>query len=642
MSFPQNNLVRFGDFQFDIENNTLWRNGDLVGVSPKAIEVLAVLIESRGDLVKRDVILDRVWQDTFVEDGNLNHAILTLRKALGDDVIQTVPRRGYRFVAPLNEVVDERHDAIVIERRTSTKTFIEENETDTNTDRLLLATRSHKRFERPLIFLGAALVLAGAIVVWFAVSGRDVARTAPLVSIKKIAVLPLKIVGNRNSNNDDPVAAGIVENLAARLGGLRDLTVLSTRSSAHLAETESDPVSLGKKIGADAVVEGSYQAAGDRVHMNVRMVNVSDGLQIWSGSFDETLDDVLKLQDKLASAAANSLSGRLTSEEQKMLERRATNDVEAYKLYLRGRHEWGKRTEAGLKQSVAAFRQAIDRDPSYSLAYAGLADTYAIFADYNIERPVDAFPKAKAAALKALELDPESARPRVTLAYILATFDWDYAEAERQYKMAIEAEPNYGTAHQWYGEMLYALHRFDDAANELDKAVELDPLVPITLSERAVLHYYRGDLDQALDRFSALKADHPDFPTSYIFSAWIYGLKGDAKNSFENEITFWKLQGVDQAWLGEMSDAFARGGHKEFLTKVAERNVSAVRNGAFPAYKVAHTFARLGDREQTLYWIEKCIEERSPNIIKIYSDKNFDFLRDDPRFKDALAKLNLA
>jgi len=453
----------------------------------------------------------------------------------------------------------------------------------------------------------------------------------------------LKIVGNRDSNNNyDPIASGIVENLAARLGGLRDLTVLSTRSSARLAETESDPLVLGKKIGADAVVEGSYQAAGDRVHMNVRMVNVSDGSQIWSGSFDETLDDVLKLQDKLARAAANGLSGRLTSEEQKMLERRATDDVEAYKLYLRGRHEWGKRTDAGLKQSVAAFRQAIDRDPSYSLAYAGLADAYAIFADYNIERPIDAFPKAKAAALRALELDPESARPRVTLAYILATFDWDYSEAERQYKMALEAEPNYGTAHQWFGEMLYALHRYDEAANELDKAVELDPLVPVTLSERAVLHYYKGDLDEALARFSALKADHPDFPTSYIFSAWIYGLKGDAKNGFENEITFWKLQGADPASLDEMSDAFARGGYKEFLTKVAERNVSAVQKGAFPAYKVAHTFARLGDREQTLYWIEKCIEERSPNIIKIYSDKNFDFLRDDPRFRDALVKLNLA
>ncbi|MFL6466666.1 MAG: winged helix-turn-helix domain-containing protein [Pyrinomonadaceae bacterium] len=619
----------------------MWRNGDLVGVSPKAIEVLAVLIENRGDLVKRDVILDRVWQDTFVEDGNLNHAILTLRKALGDNVIQTVPRRGYRFVAPLTPIVDDRHDAIVIERRTSTNTFIEENETDTNVERPQLTSGTGKRFGRPLIFLSVALLLACAAVVWFAVKGRGVTRTAPLTSIKKIAFLPLKIVGNVNANNDDPIASGIVENLAARLGGLRNLTVLSTRSSARLAETESDPVAIGTRLGADAVVEGSYQAAGGRVHMNVRMLNVSDGSQIWSGSFDETLDDVLKLQDKLASAAANGLSGRLTSEEQKMIERRATNDVEAYKLYLRGRHEWGKRTDTGLKQSVAAFRQAIDRDPSYSLAYAGLADSYAIFADYNIERPVDAFPKAKAAALKALELDPESARPRVALAYILATFDWDYAEAERQYKMAIEAEPNYGTAHQWYGEMLYALHRYDEAVKELDKAVELDPLVPITLSERAVLHYYKGDLDEALTRFSALKADHPDFPTSYIFSAWIYGLKGDTKNAFENELTFWKLQGADPVSLSEMSDAFARGGHQAFLTKVAERNVAEVQKGAFPAYKVAHTFARLRNREQTLYWIDKCIEERSPNIIKIYSDKNFDFLRDDPRFKDAVDKLKL-
>jgi tetratricopeptide (TPR) repeat protein len=289
---------------------------------------------------------------------------------------------------------------------------------------------------------------------------------------------------------------------------------------------------------------------------------------------------------------------------------------------------------------VENFRAAIDRDPAFALAYAALADAYALYADYNVESPKEAFPKAKAAALKALEIEPDSARSRTALAYVLATFDWDYAGAEREYKAAIALEPNYATAHQWFSEMLCALRRFDEAQGEIERAVELDPLVPITLSEQAVLHYYKGDLDASLFRFNEIKKEHPDFPTSYAFSAWIHGLKGNEEEAFKEELHFLKLQGTNEGTLDDIERAYNIGGYRAFLLKRVEAHVREVENGAFPGYKIPHAYARLGDREQTLYWIERCIEVRSPNIVKIALDRNFDFVRDDPRFRTALAKLN--
>jgi tetratricopeptide (TPR) repeat protein len=188
--------------------------------------------------------------------------------------------------------------------------------------------------------------------------------------------------------------------------------------------------------------------------------------------------------------------------------------------------------------------------------------------------------------------------------------------------------------------MLCALQRFEEADAQLAKAVALDPLVPITLSERAVVLYYKGELDAALTAFSALKREHPTFAPSYIFSARIYGMKGDERNAFENEIVYLKMQGTEEETLKDMTIAFEDKGHAAFLAKVAEGNIRAAGEGAFPQYKFAHAFARLHDREKTLFWIERCLDARSPNIIKIASDKSFDFLRDDPRFKAALVRLN--
>ena len=638
MSQETKTLFEFGEFRFDAEKCVLWRRGEMVALAPKATDVLCLLIEARGDLVRREEIIEHVWNETFVEEGNLNHAVSALRKALGSDgIIQTVPRRGYRFVAEVRQVSARSSEEIIVEKQSLTETTIELTEQFSVADPAV-SDRKAPIYVRwvPVI---AALVIVVALVAWYRIAPKASDHSATVKQSKVLALLPLRPL-SASDVDSEVFTAGMIENLASRLGRLEQLIVRPTSTSSRLAENGEDPIAIGRKLGADAILEGSYQRSDGRIRMVVRLLSVPSGAQLWTGNFDEKETDLFKLQDALVDQAANQLIDPLTHEQSAEIAKRITDDVEAFKLYNRGRYEWTKRTRVGFETSIAAFKQAIDRDPSFSLAYAGLADSYVLLADYFLEAPTIAFPKAKASAVKALELDPTSARARATLAYILATYDWNFPEAEQQYKIAIAAEPNYATVHQWYGEMLVSLHRFDEAEAELQIAAELDPLVPTSYSERAILLYYEGKFEESLSQLAILKKEHPQFPVSYIFSSFVYKLQGNDNRAYEEELMYWKLQGESEASLNKMSRQFDNGGLPAFLTTVGEKLEAEVVNGAPPSYKIVSTFARAGDKEKTLYWMEQCVKAHDPLIIKMAADRNFDFVRNDPRFQRALVTIN--
>ncbi|HSK31297.1 MAG TPA: tetratricopeptide repeat protein, partial [Candidatus Limnocylindria bacterium] len=598
------------------------------------------------NIVSKNELLNAVWEDSFVEESVLTQNIYLLRKlfkdaGLREDLIQTVPRRGYRFAG---EVLPGNSE-MVIEREVVERTLIADISEDslrdfrpvTDEPRVLPDNAGSFPRARNLSPVAVAVIIVVTVGLVFYSRGGLFSPQNAGSEPKVIAVLPLRSLSS--DVEDKEFALGMIENLAARLGSVDELIVRPTRTSSRLAETEPDPIAIGRKLGSDAVLDGSYQLKDGRIRVIVRLLNTTDGSQIWSGNFDEAESDVFKLQDQLSAQAARQLTDRPTERQRQQLTKRSTEDLEAYKLYNRGRYEWTKRTTDGFNKSIAAFRSAIDRDPNFADAYAGLADSYLLLPEYNIEAPFEAFPKAKAAANRALELDPEQTKPSVTLAYILASFDWDYVQAEREYRAAIEADPNYATGRQWYGEMLYTLQRYDEAEKELAIAATLDPLVPVTLSERAAVFYYSGRLDEALAQYAALKREHPQFPTSYIISAWIYELKGMNDQAFAEELMYQKLAGADEAFLKEAERGYSTGGRVGFLSLVVKRFEDELAGGMFPNYRIAHTYARLRNREKTLETIERCIEARSPNITKIALDHNFDFLRDDPRFQEAVAKL---
>jgi TolB-like protein len=454
---------------------------------------------------------------------------------------------------------------------------------------------------------------------------------------KVLAIAPLRPANG--GEDEDGLGYGIAENLAARLGGLDGLDVKPVSAHSGSVGPAVNIVEFGKISNATVVLAGSFQRMGGRLRMTVNLTDVARGAQIWSGNFDEDEEDIFKLQDSLCALAAEQLIKRLTLQQTRQLAANPTDNIQAYKLYLKGRYLWNKRTKESIEESIGYLRSSIDADPAFSLAYAGLADSYVILNDYDAAPPSDTYPKAKAAAMKALEIDPGIVQPRITLAYILAVYDWDYRSAENEYRAAIERNPNYATAHQWYGEMLCATKRFAEAEVEFRRAAEIDPLVPIIQSEIAVNMYYSRRYDDAIAQYSKLKEEHPAFPTSYLFSAWAYEQLGETERSFNEEIQFWTLQDLGESTINELRSAFKAGGRTAFLEHLAQTLEKSAAERYFHEYRIIHVYGRLRNRGKVLEWLEKGVRNRSSNVVKVFIDPNFDFLRGDLQFQQLLDEM---
>ncbi len=637
-------LRGFGNFRIDLDKKILWHEDEPVHLPSKAVEVLCVLVGNQGEIITKEELLDRVWNGSFVEESVISQNIHHIRKTLKDlnfqeNSIQTIPRRGYRFVGD----VYETDDNLVIEREIVDRSLLVEISEDSlkdldlkNAAKIPKTNPASYGFRLILASVFSLSLLSAGFVVWQ--SNQSIERAA-LKDIKSVAVLPLQNL--TENEKEKTLSLGLTDALISKLGGLNRFTVRPYSATQKYQAGETDAIGFGKALKVDAVLEGSLQTVNNRMRVNIRLLRVGDGSQIWAGSFDENEIDIFKLQDSISAQVADSLIGELLPKERQLLASRPTEDLEAYKLYLRARHAWNKRTSEGFEDSIRLFQAAIDRDPTFALAYAGLADAYVLLNDYDAAAPEEAYPKAKAAAFKALEIDPNLSEPRTTLAYVIATHDWNFPEAEREYRRSIETNPNSATAHQWYGEMLYTTRRFAEAESHLKRAVELDPLAPIVASELAVVSYYSGKYDVAIEQFSKIKQEYPSFPTSYMFLAWSYEQKQMPDQAFDNEIIFWELKGVDADALTEMERAFRQVGYTAYLRQNARMLEMSVKSGRlFAEYRLAHVYARLQDREKTLEWVEKGIERRSANIIKANLDPNFRFLRDDERFQRLLSRFH--
>lgn len=645
-------LREFGKFRLDVEKKFLWCNDQPVQLPLKAIELLCVLVEHKGMVVTKGEIWQKVWQDSFVEETNLTHNIYLLRKTFKDlgepNLIQTVPRRGYCFASGVRDVVENGfgNDEVIFERRKFSQTSIEEISETQKQDNLRARVNQYKPnfelkgryfFALPvprLVTLAIIFVVLLTIASFWYFRGNSTTKN----SIKTIAILPFQSL---NKEEDDKAfGLGISESLTSSLGTVEQIVVRPSNSVKRIFEIETDPIEVGQKSKADAVIAGSFQRADGRIRVTIRLLNVADGSQIWAGAFDEKETDIFRLQDLLSAQVAKSLTDRLTLQERQQLASRQTEDFEAYKSYLRGRHAWNKRTPEGFWESIRLFQAAIDRDATFALAYAGLADAYVLLSEYNALAPNKSYPKAKAAAQKALDIDPNLVEARTTLAYIQANYEWNYLEAEREYRRVIEINPNYATAHQWYGELLYTTKRFAEGEMELRRAAELDPLAPVILSEMMVLKYYERKFDEAITLGAKIKQEFPNFPTIYLFTSWAYEQKQMPEEAFANEFVFWKLQGVSEETLAEMERAVRQEGYTIYLREIAEMLEKAAESRQlFHDYRLVHIYARLREREKTLEWLEKAIKNHSATLNRVNLDPNFDFLRDDEQFQTLQRKL---
>lgn len=642
MSRQTKHLYEFGPFRLDPEKPCLWRDGEPVSLTPKAVETLLVLVQQNGKLVEREQLMNAIWPDTFVEDTNLNFNVSMLRKALGTDdsgeqYIKTIPRHGYRFNAEVREVI-EQVPSLVIEKHTSARVVIEEREFPTEAElaleRAALPSAALRRTNRSVYAATAvALVLAVGAVAWFWPRSH-VSPGGGAPAIRSIAVFPLKPL--RDEEADRMLSLGVTDTLVTKLGSLPSIRVHPVSNPG----AAPDPIEIGRKLNADAVLEATLQRTDSRIRINARLLRVVDGSLIWSASFDENETDFFKLQDALSLQLTQSLGARLNPKEMELLTRRDTHNREAFHIYWRGRFFLEKRNP---EKAIAEFQQAINLDSTYAIAYTGLADAYIWQASFTSDADTELYGKAKTATDKALGLDPNLADAHSSLGRIKHWHDWDWDGAEKSFRKAIELNPNSVNAHQFYSRLLTTLGRYDEALAEMYKARELDPRSADLGVPLSGILEKRREFDEALRVLeSTLEMDKDSiFARRGIANAYL--LKGDYARVIElGTQLFPNLKESDFAWTSMLATAYYKLGQMDNATAMRDRLKKMAERDPKSLYFLAYHDSEIGRKDEALAALQKCIELREERVVTTKDDPRFSGLKDDPRFQGILRKLNLA
>ena len=625
-------FYEFGPFRIDAAERTLLRDGQPVALTPKAFDALLLFVESGGRTIETNDLMNKLWPESFVEEGNLKVTIFKLRKALGESsdreqYIETIPRRGYRFVAPVKQS-EEPGIRLVVEKLTTSRVLIEQEEEKIEQP----ADAVSRRFtpDKKAVAVVVLVAALGAAIVCYEVLRRTNEaedNRAP----QSIAVLPFKLL--TAAEGDEYFGLGVADTLITKLSSLSQIIVRSTSAVRRYTDNEQDPVEAGRELGVDSVIEGSIQRSGERIRLTVRLVNVRDGRPLWAGKFDEEFKDIFKVQDSISEKVAAALTLKLNGEDKSLLTKRYTENAEAYRLYLKGRYHWNKRSPEGTKKGIEYFEQATILDPDYALAYAGLTDSYLMLGN-------DYYSKAKAAAVRALEIDEHLAEAHTSLAFLKLRREWDWAGAEKGLKRAIELNPNYATAHHWYSILLELTGHPDEAVMEAKRAQELDPLSLIINTSFGDRLFSARQYDRAIEQLRSTIEIDPNFIDAHGSLGEVY-----LQQKFYDQAIaeFQKAkQAENSAWASaKIGQVYAMSGKTADARRIiAELEEQLKRGAASPDY-IAGIYAQLGEKEQALAWLERAYEARSDLLVFIKVDPTWDTVRSDARFQNILGRIGL-
>ncbi|MDQ3753402.1 MAG: winged helix-turn-helix domain-containing protein, partial [Acidobacteriota bacterium] len=646
--------------RLDPAERQLLRDGAPVPLTPKVFETLVVLVERSGHLVEKEELLKLVWADAFVEEANLARCVHTLRKALGEEhnghkYIETVPKRGYRFVAEVREIANGgsnvatldqaeaqtrgRGDAATQEVKPETPP---DNEAGANgfalsplrpvTPSPLLAT-PRRRLSVSVFIIPLALVVAAAAVGAYFYFNRSRQVATDQTPINSIAVLPFV---NAGANPEvEYLSDGISESLINSLSQLPKLSVKARSSVFRYKGKEIEPQQVGAELNVQAILNGRVVQRGDDLTLSLSLVDARNGNQLWGEQYKRKLADLVSLQGEIARDVSDKLRQKLTGADDEKLAKNYTQNTQAYQLYLKGRFHWNKRTPQDLQKAIAYFQQAIAIDPNYALAYTGLADAYALLANAGTP-PREMMPRARAAALKALSLDDNLAEAHTALGQIIVYYDYDFAGAEREHQRAIELNPNYATAHQWYSELLTGFGRHEEALAEMRRALEIDPLSLIINRQYGVSLLFARQYDAALAQLHKTLELDANFALAHSTLSLAYRLKGDYAASVEELAKYEELIGEQQN-AAMLRESFARSGWQGFL-----RTMSGERRPANSTPYIVATFhAALGEKDKAFAELNKSYENREAFLALLKVDPRFDSLRADPRFQELLRRVGL-
>ncbi len=567
----------FGPYCLDISNRLLLKHGEVVPLTSKAFDTLVLLVENHGQVLPKDDMMNRLWPDTFVEEINLTVHISALRKTLGEDPTQrryivTVPKRGYSFVAPVRQSSGHR-----------------------------------PRTDEP----------------------PQVTVPESPAEIKSIAVLPFKSIGV--ADEYAYLGSGFADALITRLSRIKQVIVRPTTSVLRYCSPMDDPVSAGRELLVDAVVDGTMQKKGTGFRLTAQLINVYKGSIMWAESFDEEFTNLFFLEDILSAKVAHSLKLKLTGEEQAAVSKYQTTNSEAYQFYIKGRFFWEKRTESGLLKGADCFQQSLVLDHDYALAYSGLADAFTLLGEYLFLSPEESFPRARQAALKAIALDGLLAETYTTLGEIKMFYDYHALEAEAMYRKSLEINPHYSTGHHAYAWLLLTQGRFAEAIAELQTAQRLDPLSLTINTALGLPYYYLGDYDSAIKIFrAAIDMDAAYEPAHYYLGSALI-----QKGCYDEAIAEFCTQRSEftQQRLALLGYVYALSGRRqEAEAALRELKEQATRRYISP-YLLAIIYVGLEAYEQALDCLEMAIRERASWLVFLNIDPFYDSLRKNPRFQ---------
>jgi len=456
--------------------------------------------------------------------------------------------------------------------------------------------------------------------------------------LPSIAVLPFT---NLSSDKEqDYFCDGMAEEIINALSQIEDLRVVARTSAFSFRGKEIDVREIGRKLNVETLLEGSVRKVGGRVRITAQLINVGDGYHLWSERFDRDLADVFAIQDEISLAIVDKLKVKLLGDEKEKLLKRYTQNLEAYDLYLKGRYHWNRRTPEALKKAMTHFEQVIQKDPSYALAYAGLADCYSMLVQVYALPPKEAFPKAKALAKKALELDETLAEAHTSLAFALSHFDWDWAGAEREFRRAIELNPNYATAHQWFAVELVNLGRTSEAIKEINKALELDPLSLIINIATGNLYLHAGLEDKAVEYAEKILDMDPTFGFAHLILSDVNKRRGKYEEAVDEFLKAASFVGfLSQGEVTTLRDAYASSGLTGYLRKWLEILRFKAEQGQVLNYEMASLYSSLDETEKAIEYLEKAYEEHDYNLGDLFMNDDFAKLRSNPRFVQLIKKM---
>jgi DNA-binding winged helix-turn-helix (wHTH) protein/TolB-like protein/cytochrome c-type biogenesis protein CcmH/NrfG len=637
---PQSNVFEFCDFRLDAAKRLLLKGDDKVPVplTPKVFDTLLYLVEHHGETIEKDRLMNAVWTDTIVEENNLSQNISILRRILGEKrgehrFIATIPGKGFKFIAPVS-VRREIQNPEFNRQAAAPNAFLANANQAEKTDE---TKQKSNRFW--LAVLAVLSILALGAAGYFSWLNLNYSAANP--KVKTIAVLPFKPLVAEN--RDEALELGMADTLISRLGGTRETIVRPISSVRRYGGLEQDAVQAGRALAVDSVLDGNIQRWGDKIRANVRLIKVTDGSMLWSETFDEKFTDVFVVQDAIANKVATALALRLSGDEQQRLNKHSTKNAQAYELYLRGRFHYFKLTQAEIRKSIAFYQQAVELDPNYALAYAGIADAYRTLpiAGWMVASK-EAMPQAKEAAKKALQIDENLVEAYVVLGWVGFLYDWDWNEAEKQLKKAVELNPNSSDAQRAYAHLLSNSGRHAEAAALGKQARELDPLSLINHALEAQFLFYGGRDAEAIDRLQKAIELDPNFWIAHNVLGRVFARQeryDEAVAEFNKAIEL-SGGGSTEPFM-QLGYALAKSGRRDEAVATLEKLKSLAAEGYVPAYNFAVIYNGLGEKEKALNYLEKSFEQREVQLAFIKIDTRWDNLRAEPRFAEIIKQMNL-